>query len=76
MGCGNRGMSVMSPYGLSHTFSWNSEKTETKNVFKDLPPQQELKITDYATVHKRGDTGAYVAEVISSQCNIEQSGSV
>ena len=43
---------------------------------KDLPPQQELKITDYATVHKSGDTGAYVAEVISSQCNIEQSGSV
>ena len=85
------------PPGLSHAFTWDSEKRGDKNIFKlhiprlsqrnggiccikvvvvvlsegqaakDLPHQNDIKISDYTSVHKSGEQGAYVAEIINTQ---------
>merc|ERR1719219_2189601 len=34
---------------------------------KELPHQNEIKITDYETAHQTADQGAYVAEIINTQ---------
>ena len=90
-------MSVMPPPGLSHAFTWDSEKRGDKNIFKlliprlsqrnggiccikvvvvvlsegqvakDLPHQNDIKISDYTSVHMSGEQGAYVAEIINTQ---------
>ena len=90
-------MPIMPPTGLSHAFTWNSEKRNERNIFKlliprlsqrngeiccikvvvvvlasgqvtkELPHENEIKISDYDTVHKSSELGAYVAEIISPQ---------